>query len=484
MAPRMLVRPSSAAVVILLATLPSVLGFSFSYSAPAQCGALTINWTGGTAPFSILITPAYDVPRNISIPAGAFVNGQGSYTISPFPIVSQKQFLLTMSDGTGFGTGGTSGLLTAADPVGGATCDTSTPSLAYDFQLNTALQQCRPYVISNFNLATQPVTIYGLIPLGNSIILNPPAGQASYSWTANVKSGTNIILTMTDGQGRSGGSSDLLTVGASDDASCINANSPGSTITSGPTSAAASPSASKTRTGSAHASSASHSASASAAPSTSGKSTSGGIIAGAIIGVIVLLLLCGSLIWFLLRRHRKKKDSPHISTQFRKRRSLMPIDAVAADQPSAPLEPGGHYEAEPYVLPTTATTASTYTRSEGGYYPPRAESESADGNRYVPGVAASSSHTSKYSEAFSGRGQPPNTPARFVLHTDAGEIPQEADEDVVELPPQYTSLTGASVNRAPTYRQSNAPNAPTGGAVPPLPQGQQQQGGYPTGPST
>lgn len=57
MAPRTLVRPSSAAVVILLASLPSVLGFSFSYSAPTQCGALTLTWTGGTAPFSVLITP-------------------------------------------------------------------------------------------------------------------------------------------------------------------------------------------------------------------------------------------------------------------------------------------------------------------------------------------------------------------------------------------------------------------------------------------
>lgn len=482
MAPRTLVRPSSAAAVILLASLPSVLGFSFSYSAPTQCGALTINWTGGTAPFSVLITPAYDVPRNISVPAGAFTNGQGSYTISPFPIVSQKQFLLTMSDGTGFGTGGTSDLLTVADPVGGATCDTATPSLTFDFQLNTALQQCRPYVISNFNLAAQPVTIYGLIPLGSSFVLNPAAGQTSYSWNANVRSGTHVILTITDAQGRSGGSSDLLSVGASDDSSCINANSPASTITSGPSSAVAS--ASKTRSASAHASSAASSASATAEPSTSGKSSPGGIIAGAIIGVIVLLLLVGSLIWFLLRRHRKKKDSAHVSTQFRKRRSLMPIDAVANDQPSAPLEPGGHYEAEPYMLPTSATAPSTHATSEGGYYPPRPESESADGNRYVPGVATSSSHTSKYSEAFSGRGAPPNTPARFVLHTDAGEIPQEADEEVVELPPQYTSITAASVNRSPTYRQSNTQNAPAG-AVPPLPQGQQQQrGGYPTGPST
>ncbi|KAG8953084.1 hypothetical protein FRC04_003031 [Tulasnella sp. 424] len=483
MAPRTLVRPSSAAATaaILLASLPSVLGFSFSYSAPTQCGALTLNWTGGTAPFSVLITPAYDVPRNISIPAGAFTNGQGSYTISPFPIVSQKQFLLTMSDGTGFGSGGTSDLLTVADPVGGATCDTTVPSVAFDFQLNTALQQCRPYAISNFNLATQPVTIYGLIPLGSSFVLNPPAGSTSYSWTANAKSGTRIVLTITDGQGRSGGSSDLLIVGASDDSSCINANSPASTITSQPSSAAAS--ASKTHAASRSGSSAT--TSATAAPDNSGKSSKGGIIAGAIIGVVVLVLLIGSLIWFLMRRHRKKTDSPHVSTQFRKRRSLMPIDSIP-NEPSTTHETGRHYEAEPYVLPASTIATSTQAPSEGGYYPPgRPESESADGNRYVPAGAASSSHTSKYSEAFSGRGGPPNTPARFVLHTDAGEIP-EAEEEVVELPPQYTSLTAATVNRAPTYRERGGQNSSTSGN-PPLEHGQQQQpprGGYPTGPSS
>lgn len=105
----------------------------------------------------------------------------------------------------------------------------------------------------------------------------------------------------------------------------------------------------------------------------------------------------------------------------------------------------------------------------------------------MPAGAASSSHTSKYSEAFSGRGGPPITPARFVLHTDAGEIPQEAEEEVVELPPQYTTLTAATVNRAPTYRERGGQNSSTSGN-PPLEHGQQQQqqqrGGYPTGPSS
>ncbi|KAG8972226.1 hypothetical protein FRB90_010286, partial [Tulasnella sp. 427] len=354
-----------------------------------------------------------------------------------------------MSDATGFGSGGTSDLLTVADPVSGATCDTSVPTLAFDFQLNTALQQCRPYVISDFNLATQPVTIYGLIPLGSVFSLNPAAGAISYSWATNVKSGTRLILTVTDGQGRSGGSSDLLTVGASDDATCIDANSPASTITNQPTSAAAS-SASKTRSATRTASKSSG-ASATSQPDNAGKSSTGGVIAGAIIGVVVLLLLVGTLIWFLLRRRRNKTDSPRLSTQFRKRRSLMPIDP-APNEPGTTLETGGHYEAEPYMLPASAAPTSTHGTSESGHYPPgRPESGSAEGNRYAP--APSSSHTSKYSEAFSGRG-PPNTPARFVLHTDAGEIPQEADEDeVVELPPQYNTLNGANVGRSPTYRR-------------------------------
>lgn len=86
---------------------------------------------------------AFDIPRNISVPSTAFDNNQGTYQVSPIPFIKGTQFLLTMSDATGFGTGGTSELLTVGEPVGSASCNTSNPALSFEFSLPSSLQQCR-----------------------------------------------------------------------------------------------------------------------------------------------------------------------------------------------------------------------------------------------------------------------------------------------------------------------------------------------------
>lgn len=74
----------------------------------------------------------------------------------------------------------------------------------------------------------------GLIPDGNTTVLSPPIGK-SFDWNVNVASATNLMFVMIDSQGRQGGASDLLTVGASDDSSCLNNLSPSSTATPTPT---------------------------------------------------------------------------------------------------------------------------------------------------------------------------------------------------------------------------------------------------------
>ena len=98
-----------------------------------------------------------------------------------------------MSDATGFGTGGlgmpvhfnsfslisfissggTSALLTVADPLPGASCDITVPNTPFDFQINDALQQCRAFSFTGYDVATQPVTIYG--QSRSLVIVTPPA---------------------------------------------------------------------------------------------------------------------------------------------------------------------------------------------------------------------------------------------------------------------------------------------------------------------
>lgn len=104
--------------------------------------------TGESPTLAKLMSPsahdakAFNIPRNISVPSTAFSNNQGSYQISPIPFINGTEFLLTMSDATGFGTGGTSELLTVGEPVGSASCNTTNPTLVYSFSLPSSLQQC------------------------------------------------------------------------------------------------------------------------------------------------------------------------------------------------------------------------------------------------------------------------------------------------------------------------------------------------------
>jgi len=183
-------------------------------------------------------------------------------------------------------------------------------------------------------------------------------------------------------------------------------------------------------------------------------------------------------LWFWFRRHRGDKDTPHISTHFSKRRSAknLPVDLIHHDEPPGPLEAGHNYEPEPYVLPggtVVPPSEHSHTERDSGHYPPGhpgagwntdTQSLTTDPNR----LASTSGRTgSKFTEAF--RTPPPNTPTRFVLHTDAGEVPEAADEnEVVELPPQYASI-GGRVVRSPTYREPGTGTLGSTGSTPPAP---------------
>lgn len=132
-------------------------------------------------------TKVYNIPRNISVPSTAFNNTQGSYQISSIPFLGGTQFLLAMSDASGFGTGGISNLLTVGAPVGSASCNTSNPSLPFSFSLPSSLQQCKyvenltpsirethlagisPYTFDDYDGAVLPITIT-VSPVGHSIL--------------------------------------------------------------------------------------------------------------------------------------------------------------------------------------------------------------------------------------------------------------------------------------------------------------------------
>ncbi|EKM83538.1 hypothetical protein AGABI1DRAFT_103710 [Agaricus bisporus var. burnettii JB137-S8] len=288
----------SVFLCLLVLFAPLVSAFSFSPGTPTECDAFSISWSGGTPPFTIHLVPVFNVPRNISVPAAAFKDGKGSFRIPQLPIAAGTQFMVTMSDSTGFGTGGTTDLLNPGPSKGGK-CSTAPPKIGFQFQLNDVLSQCKPYGFSAFNQAAQPVTIMGLIPSGTPFVLNPPTGANQFSWTANLKTGTSVVFMMTDALGRSGGSSKLEVVVNSDDNTCLTGSFPSST----PAAPSSTPKHTETSGRPSSTSSGAPSTTTSSEGSPSG-STSGGAIAGTVIGALLFAAVIVSLVLFFLKRRR------------------------------------------------------------------------------------------------------------------------------------------------------------------------------------
>ncbi|KAL5534289.1 hypothetical protein ACEPAG_751 [Sanghuangporus baumii] len=492
-------------LVLLGLSLPTIVfAFDFSFTAPSSCDSLTVSWSGGNGPFSLLITPIFNVPQDISIPDSAIdsSSGNGSFSFQ-LTLPPGREVLLTMSDSTGFGSGGTSDVLIVGSSVSGSSCNTTEPSPDFVFDANSALQQCRAFTFSGYSEAVQPVRILGLIPLGQSFELDPPTGSSSFDWIANVPNGTSIVFIMTDSQGRQGGSSNLLTVGMSDDQSCIDASSPRSTAQ-----------ATSTQTGVVTATETVKDPSAKSASSTA-------VIAGATIGGVAFLsiALLVSFLCFRRQKHAKyegsdtrrppitfvgsrssrleRMRSSFIPSSGRMRRAhssfdlLPPVALHRTAQQHSPLHqsampiPEEEYMPNPYILPSEASAAdghlahasqNAYSRDPpSAYLPPhdagtlgyaRSHSRSysqSDGESISPGLtnqSYSQGHARRpsvpYSVSSNGVGPRSSGKAsqagtirsapRLILHTDADDIGSiDEGEEVIELPPRYTERRAPNV---------------------------------------
>ncbi|KAJ7492686.1 hypothetical protein FB451DRAFT_1389044 [Mycena latifolia] len=193
---------------VLLSALPWLVAstFTFTSTTPTECDNVQISWTGGAGTgYYLSIIPVYDVPRNISIPSSAFSNGNGTFS-TPMTFAENTQLVLTMSDSTGFGAGGSTAKLNVGKSLG-------------LFNLPNYIERG----------AVAPVTIMGVIPGGDSFVLHPGVNDKTFSWVADVFNGIDVIFLMVDADLRSGGSA-LFTTSPSSDSSCINNDSPSSTI--------------------------------------------------------------------------------------------------------------------------------------------------------------------------------------------------------------------------------------------------------------
>ncbi|KAF9535397.1 hypothetical protein CPB83DRAFT_878598 [Crepidotus variabilis] len=382
---RLFILPS---FVLSLVYLGQVAAFTYNFNPPSECDDLGLTWSGGSPPFKLNIIPVFGSVTEISIPGSAFKDGKGSYS-TPMTLPKGQKVVLSMSDSTGFNSGGVTDTLTVAASKGGS-CNSTMPAAGFFFQLNAALQQCRPFTFDGYTGAAQPVTINAVIPGGTGIELNPPSGPTSFQWTANVAQGTSMIFFMTDAQGRSGGSSDIKLVGNSDDKSCLSNQSPSSTTHPPGSVATGNPSSS-------------NSSQSSSTPKSSG--VSGGAVAGGIIAGILFLAVVVTLIFFFLKKRRNEQaglmgrsqrqkfeeiDGPDVSTQtpYRTNAGTAPVPYPytpnTAHSPfldNPPHNPGvnqlpaaGAYQAPPNTQNTTSgqygQPGHQFTQSENQLLPP------------------------------------------------------------------------------------------------------------------
>lgn len=91
--------------------------------------------------------------------------------------------------------------------------------------------RCDSVDISWDSQAEVPVDILGVVPAGQSFeIANVTDSSTSFDWTANVRSGTQVMFVAGDKDGLgTGGSSDVMQISEGDSDSCINDNTPSST---------------------------------------------------------------------------------------------------------------------------------------------------------------------------------------------------------------------------------------------------------------
>ncbi|KAG7099141.1 hypothetical protein E1B28_001012 [Marasmius oreades] len=400
-------------ITILLGNLFTITNaFSFTHGLPTQCDSLNISWTGGTAPFYLLLTPVYGTPRNISITESTFSNGNGSFSLQlPFP--QDHKFLITMSDVTGFASGGNTEVLTVG-PSNGGSCNTTDPGVGFTYELNSALQQCRTFTFSGYPQAVQPVTMMGIVPGGTSFVFQPPTNSDSYDWVTNVYNGTSMIFLMVDSKGRQGGSSDIRTVSASDDVSCINSNSPSSTMIGSPTS---------TGTGT----------SPTSTPSDSKSSTPIAAIAGTVIGGLIFLAVAITLGLFFLKRRKDSRlhNRWDDGTDFRRHSERIRTDI----DPAGPLYTPTPYTSNPFFSPSEVEVNNHIHGSSRSY--DALPHSATDINPFTAQNVAPSISAAQKKASMAGSTS--YKPSRFIVHTDAEDVPpQQEEEETVELPPVYS----------------------------------------------
>jgi hypothetical protein len=260
-----------------------------------------------------------------------------------------------------------------------------------------------------------------------------------------------MIFSMTDAQGGQGGSSDIRVVGVSDDSSCLDNSSPSSS----PAASSPTPSSSNPAPG------------PSTPPTAPPHDVSIAAIAGTVIGSILFLAVIITLGLFFFRKKLPQPsgnvrrlpgtleseidlafDSQHppVVTPYSVPQSYdrpyssnadpSPFDANPFQDP--PSQPVTHYQMpSQYFRRDTLQSSSQHYPPVSGYTPqnPLTSSPSLSRTEFelIPPQSTPLTPTPQQKAAMAAY-----RPSRFIVHTDADDLPRPNGDGVIELPPQYT----------------------------------------------
>lgn len=96
---------------------------------------------------------------------------------------------------------GTSAIITVGDSSDSSCLSTSTVSPEFFLFLPNTVNQCGSVDISWGTGAQGAVSILGLIPGGQSFEIASVSGSTSFDWTADVRSGTDVVFVAGDQNG-------------------------------------------------------------------------------------------------------------------------------------------------------------------------------------------------------------------------------------------------------------------------------------------
>lgn len=427
-------------LALCLAVYPKIAsGFSFTIdNNPQQCQNLSISITGsGQPPYTAVIFPfgPTPLPNNTEVRKILDLQFSGNSTSLEFQLAypANSQFVVTVSDSTGFGTGGTSAAVQVLSSST-STCFGNTQVVpAFDFSTVPANQlvQCSPMRIWWDPTQSQGnVQFFSIIPGGQSFQISEgnlttvPDEGLGFNWTVPVRIGTTVLLVGGDsrGIGSAGSFQQNIQQGVNGpDNSCLSSSSPSST----PGSPAGGAYPTNTNGGG-----------TGGWTSGSGSTSHTGAIAGGVVGGVAGLAAILVVFLFFSRSKRvQANEKTHNS-----------VDLLQGDHEDGVPGRGDlpqFYQPEPFMVPEPTIASSqgrlSYDHRQSTLTSTTGEllrSGTPDLQTQGVGSTGGSNQTRK-----SPLGPAQLRPVNVIQHDDAGDTEQgDEAQETIELPPAYTHI--------------------------------------------